>query len=76
MRFILFFCHGNSNKHLKNFSLIENNGVYVLSKAYDLLPVNVIFPENKEEFTLTLNGKKANIMKKRFCYLCKRMWNI
>lgn len=56
--YFVFFCHGNSNKHLKNLSLIENNGVYVLSKAYDLLPVNVILPEDKEEFALTLNGKK------------------
>ncbi len=67
----LVFCYvvGNSDMHLKNFSLIEKeegSGMYVLSKAYDLLPVNVIMPEDKEEFALTMNGKKQNIRKRDF----------
>ena len=55
--------------HLKNFSLIETSagsGRYVLSPAYDLLPVSIIMPEDKEELALTLNGKKRNIRKKDF----------
>ena len=55
--------------HLKNFSLIENHPgerKYVLSPAYDLLPVNVILPEDKEETALTLNGKKQNIRRNDF----------
>ena len=66
--YLLLFCYltGNSDMHLKNFSLIENNGVYSLSAAYDLLPVNVVFPSDKEEFALTLNGKKKNVTKNDF----------
>ena len=69
MRLVFSFVVGNSDMHLKNFSLIETqeaSGVYLLSPAYDLLPVNVIMPEDKEEFALTVNGKKTNIRKKDF----------
>ena len=38
----------------------------MLSPAYDLLPVNVIMPEDKEEFALTMNGKKTNLRYKDF----------
>lgn len=67
----LVFCYivGNSDMHLKNFSLIETeerSGKYVLSPAYDLLPVNLIMPEDKEEFALTMNGKKRNLRRKDF----------
>ena len=64
LRLVFCFLTGNSDMHLKNFSLIETvpeSGAYVLSPAYDLLPVNVIMPEDKEEFALTMNGKKANL---------------
>lgn len=69
MRLVFSFLVGNSDMHLKNFSLIETaecSGQYVLSPAYDLLPVNVIMPEDKEQFALTMNGKKVNIRKKDF----------
>ena len=71
IRLVFSFVVGNSDMHLKNFSLIENNGKYVLSKAYDLLPVNIILPEDKEEFALTLNGKKTNIRKQDFVIFAK-----
>jgi serine/threonine-protein kinase HipA len=67
IRLVFSFLVGNSDMHLKNFSLIEtagSNGEYVLSPAYDLLPVNVIMPEDKEQFALTMNGKKSNIQRK------------
>jgi serine/threonine-protein kinase HipA len=66
--YLILFCYltGNSDMHLKNFSLIENNGVYSLSAAYDLLPVNVVFPSDKEELALTLHGKKKNVTKNDF----------
>lgn len=60
---------GNSDMHLKNFSLIESSkttGEYVLSDAYDLLPVNVILPTDTDRMALTLNGKKKNLRKKDF----------
>ena len=69
MRIVFSFIVGNSDMHLKNFSLIETDegsGEYILSPAYDLLPVNVIMPEDKEQFALPMNGKKMNIRKKDF----------
>ena len=69
LRIVFSFAIGNSDMHLKNFSLIETaegSGVYQLSDAYDMLPVNVIMPQDKEELALTLNGKKQNIRRKDF----------
>lgn len=68
-RLVFSFIVGNSDMHLKNFSLIETeegSGKYLLSPAYDLLPVNVIMPEDKEQFALAMNGKKVNIRRKDF----------
>ncbi len=64
LRLIFCFISGNSDMHLKNFSLIEQTPAgrnYVLSPAYDLLPVNLIMPEDKEQTALTMNGKKRNL---------------
>lgn len=69
MRLVFSYVVGNSDMHLKNFSLIETHeasGIYLLSPAYDLLPVNVIMPEDKEVFALAMNGKKAHVRKKDF----------
>ena len=69
LRLLVCFVTGNSDMHLKNFSLIERDPgsrEYVLSSAYDLLPVNVIMPEDTEETALTLNGKKSNLKRKDF----------
>ena len=55
--------------HLKNFSLIETEPAsrnYCLSRAYDMLPVNIIMPEDQEQLALTLNGKKRNIQRGDF----------
>ena len=38
----------------------------MLSPAYDLLPVNVIMPEDQEQFALAMNGKKMNLGRKDF----------
>lgn len=69
IRLVFFFISGNSDMHLKNFSLIETapgSAEYVLSPAYDLLPVNLVMPEDKEQTALTLNGKKRNLRRKDF----------
>lgn len=69
LRLVFSFIVGNSDMHLKNFSLIETeegSGQYLLSPAYDLLPVNVIMSEDEEQFALALNGKKMNIRRKDF----------
>ena len=60
LRVVGSFIMGNSDMHLKNFSLKETepgNRKFQLSKAYDMLPVNIIMPEDKEQLALTINGK-------------------
>ena len=58
---------GNSDMHLKNFSLISQEaGQYVLSQAYDLINVHLIFPEDTEELALTLDGRKNKIGRDNF----------
>lgn len=58
---------GNSDMHLKNFSLISKEaGNYVLSQAYDLINVHLVFPEDTEELALTLDGRKKKIGRKNF----------
>ncbi len=69
LRVVFSFAVGNSDMHLKNFSLIETSPksrVYVLSEAYDMLPVNLVIPADTEQLALTLNGKKNNIHRKDF----------
>ena len=39
---------------------------YVLSSAYDMLPVNIVLPQDREELALTLNGKKMNLRRNDF----------
>lgn len=72
LRLLFSFVIGNSDMHLKNFSLIETSvesGVYRLSEAYDMLSTNIVLPEDSEQFALTMNGKKKNIRKKDFLVL-------
>lgn len=69
MRLVFCFITGNSDMHLKNFSLMETecgSREYHISPAYDLVPVNLILPEDSEQTALTLNGKKRNLRKKDF----------
>lgn len=69
IRTVFFFITGNSDMHLKNFSLIESTEGsmhYVLSAAYDLLPIKIIMPEDNEDFALAMNGKKTKIRKNDF----------
>ncbi len=69
LRLIFSFVVGNSDMHLKNFSLIETSSgstLYRLSEAYDMLSTNVVIPEDSEQFALTMNGKKKNIKKDDF----------
>lgn len=42
------------------------NRIFVLSPAYDLLPVNLILPEDTEETALTVNGRKRNLHRNDF----------
>ena len=60
----LLFCYliGNSDMHLKNFSLIrEHDGEWHLSKAYDLVPVKTVMPADEDDLALTVNGKNRRL---------------
>jgi Uncharacterized protein related to capsule biosynthesis enzymes len=60
---ILFsFLTGNSDMHLKNFSLIQQpeTGI-ILAPAYDLLSTALVNPADDEDMALTLNGKKKKL---------------
>ena len=74
LRIVFSFAVGNSDMHLKNFSLIETkegSAEYFLSAAYDLLPVNVLLPEDEDELALTVNGKKRNLRRNDFMALAE-----
>jgi len=58
---VFSFLTGNNDMHLKNFSMIKTNVGWGLSPAYDLLNVTIVNPEDKEEFALTIAGKKRKI---------------
>lgn len=75
LRIVYSFAAGNSDMHLKNFSLIEKEAggqKYVLSGAYDLLPTNVIIPADHDQMALTLNGKKRNLHRNDFLKFAER----
>jgi serine/threonine-protein kinase HipA len=57
---------GNNDMHLKNFSLIDRDGMWQLSPAYDLLNVNLINEKDDEESALTISGKKKKLTKADF----------
>lgn len=66
-RLVLFsFLTGNNDMHLKNFSLIHTDKGILLSPAYDLLNVSLLFPADKEDLALTLNGRKSKIKRSDF----------
>lgn len=57
---------GNSDMHLKNFSLLsQSKDNYRLAPAYDLLNVHLIF-DDPEELALTLTGKKKRLKRENF----------
>ena len=67
LRLVFCFVTGNSDMHLKNFALIENDSeLYSLSPAYDLLSVNLVNPEDTDQTALTLCGKRKNIKREDF----------
>lgn len=65
---VLFsFLTGNSDMHLKNFSLISSDGnAYQLTDAYDLISSKLLLPEDMEEMALTINARKNKIALRDF----------
>ena len=69
---VFSFVIGNNDMHLKNFSLYTpERGRTMLTPAYDLLPVTLVLPQDKEETALTLCGKKNKITRRDFLSLAK-----
>ena len=66
--FLLLFCFvtGNADMHLNNFSLIRGTGGWVLAPAYDLLPTNLLIPDDRDETALTINGKRSRLRYRDF----------
>ena len=67
------FLTGNNDMHLKNFSMIKSPSGWILSPAYDLLNVAIVFPEDTEELALTLAGKKKKLKRVHFDQLGKEL---
>lgn len=57
---IFSYLTGNEDMHLKNFSLIHNDGKIELSPAYDLLNSTIVLSDPIEEMALPIRGKKSN----------------
>ncbi len=58
---------GNSDMHLKNFSLYAPDELhYQLTPAYDLLNTLLVISTDTEELALNINGKKNNINRQDF----------
>jgi serine/threonine-protein kinase HipA len=74
--YLLVFCFitGNSDMHLKNFSLYSPDGIHpVLAPAYDLLPVQLVLPLDTEETALSLQGKKSRLKRDDFLHLAQHL---
>ena len=66
-KLVLFsFLTGNNDMHLKNFSLMHMENGIILAPAYDLLNINLIYPEDKEDVALFLGGRKSKIKRSDF----------
>ncbi len=71
---IFSFLVGNSDMHLKNFSIIKDKeNQYHLAPAYDLMSSNLAMPSDKEEIALPINGKKKKVQKRDFIALAKNL---
>lgn len=74
MQLLLFcFVTGNNDMHLKNFSLYRPAKGYRMTPAYDLLNVAIANPKDKEEFALTLSGRKTGLRLSDFVNAAKTM---
>ncbi len=61
-KMVLFsFLIGNEDMHVKNFSIINLDGLISLSPCYDLVNSTIEFKKQDEEIALTLKGKKNHL---------------
>ena len=69
---VLFsYLTGNTDMHLKNFSLINQGQGYKLAPSYDLVPSEFII--NQKEMALSINGKRQNLTKNDFIHFGEYM---
>jgi len=59
---------GNEDMHLKNFSLITQDGKSLLSPCYDLVNSTIEYKAQDEEFALPLNGKKKKLTRNELIF--------
>lgn len=65
-RVLFFFIIGNGDAHLKNFSIIYDEGEYIrLSPGYDIVSSKLVIPD-EEDFALPMVGKKSKITGRDF----------
>ena len=61
-KLVLFgYLTGNDDMHLKNFSVITEDGRVRLSPCYDLVNTTIEYKKPEEEIALTLRGRKRNL---------------
>src|SRR5690606_6325090 len=60
------FLMGNSDMHLKNFSLIKREKGYYLAPAYDVIASKMYISDDREELALTINGKRNKLIRNDF----------
>lgn len=72
-RVIFNYLIGNSDMHLKNYSLIETQQGMRLAPAYDFLSTVLVLPDDTEESALTIHGKKSNLKKDDFKALAESL---
>jgi serine/threonine-protein kinase HipA len=71
---VFSFLTGNSDMHLKNFSLIRNElDEVILSPSYDLISTKLLFAEDKEDMALSVNGKKIKLKRVDFAVLGRNL---
>ncbi len=71
-RALFCFLTGNEDMHLKNWSLMTDQGRVTLAPAYDLLNTTMVLERAIEESALPLNGRKKNFTKDNWLgYFCK-----
>ena len=58
---IFGYLTGNDDMHLKNFSVITEDGRVRLSPCYDLVNTSIEYKKPEEEIALTLRGRKKKL---------------
>lgn len=59
--------------HMKNFSILYSDKEILLSPAYDLINSYLVFPQDKDDTALLLDGRKSNINRKHFKNLAQAL---